>query len=157
MLQNNSKAGTPRRLQFLNKKKYSIDLFIDKLKLNGTIKTDLLGFVCSTEDHFMEKQYISQNIQYIQSRDIEWVNYLKSIGGAENLKPAGIFKPLYDLKHMVRKGIPVAYRALIWPKISLSSVYRLQFPTNYYQSLLKRSEKELTIRVKSDIEKDVDR
>lgn len=58
---------------------------------------------------------------------------------------------------MVRKGIPVAYRALVWPKISLSSVYRLQFPTNYYQNLLERSENELTSRVKSDIEKDVDR
>lgn len=58
---------------------------------------------------------------------------------------------------MVRKGIPVAYRASIWPKISLSSVYRLQFPADYYQTLLVRSEGELAEKVKIDIEKDIDR
>jgi hypothetical protein len=152
-----SKTGTTRKLTFLNRNKYSIDLFITKLHLNKKIQTDLLGFICTPEDHLIEKHYQYLNSNYFQFRDMEWVNYLKSIGGIENLKPAGIFKPMKDLKQMVRKGIPVAYRASIWPKISLSSIYRLQFPTNYYELLLERSTIELTDKVKNDIEKDVDR
>lgn len=151
------KAGTHRKLTFLNRHKYSIDLFIRKLQLNSKAQTDLLGFTCSPEDHLLEKHYQLTNSNYLQLRDLEWVNYLKSIGGIENLKPAGIFKPYKDLKTMVRKGIPVAYRASIWPKISLSSVYRLQFPADYYQTLLVRSEGELAEKVKIDIEKDIDR
>jgi hypothetical protein len=141
----------------LNPSKYSIDLFIAKLKLNKQGQTDLLGFTCSPEEHLLERHYQVINSNYLQSRDLEWVNYLKSIGGVENLKPAGVFKPLKDLKQMVRKGIPVAYRAAIWPKISLSAIYRLQFPTNYYTLLLERCETELPEKVKIDIEKDVDR
>ena len=86
-------------------------------------------------------------------RDLEWVDYLKAIGmqrilnlpafhfyfghvdvcmwfflhvlgGPENLKPAGIFKPSDDLKVMVRRGVPVAYRSLVWQKLSLSSLHR---------------------------------
>lgn len=151
------KEGNSRKLTFLNRNKYSIDLFITKLQLNQQVQTDLLGFVCSPEDSIIEKQYQYLNSTYLQSRDLEWVNYLKSIGGIENLKPAGIFKPYKDLKFMVRKGIPVAYRASIWPKISLSSIYRLQFPKNYYEVLLQRAETELNPKVRVDIEKDVDR
>ena len=91
-------------------------------------------------------------------RDIEWVGYLKSIGGPENLKPAGVFKPSPDLKAIVRRGIPVAYRASVWQKISLSSLHRSQFPTTYYKSLLDRAAAgELDKKVTSDIEKDLDR
>lgn len=62
----------------------------------------------------------------MKERDMEWVEYLKSIGGPENLKPAGVFKPSNDLKMLVRRGIPVAYRALLWPKLAQSSLYRLE-------------------------------
>jgi hypothetical protein len=116
-----------------------------------------LGFTCSPEEHLIERHYQLLNSNYIQSRDLEWVNYLKGIGGIENLKPAGIYKPFRDLKQMVRLGIPVAYRAAIWPKISMSCIYRLQFPTNYYETLLERSKVELAEKVKIDIEKDIDR
>ncbi len=122
-----------------------------------TITRDSLGFECSIEYHILEKLQSTQQHAIRMKRDMEWVDYLKAIGGAENLKPAGIFKPLKDLKQLVRKGIPVAYRSLIWQKISLSSIYRLQYPANYYQSLLQRIPKELSSKIASDIEKDIDR
>ena len=60
------------------------------------------------------------------------------------------------MRDLVRRGIPVAYRPLIWQKISLSSINKLQYPMDYYQSLLNRIE-ELPSGVQEDIEKDVDR
>ncbi len=117
---------------------------------------DKLVFKCYTEELLREKEHHRQSANHMEQRNEEWVEYLKSIGGAENLKPAGIFKPSSDLKQMVRRGIPVAYRRLIWQKISMSSLYKLQFPSNYYLSLLARVH-ELQPRVRDDIEKDVDR
>jgi len=125
---------------------------------NATVMRDSLGFECTIEYHLLEKSFALQQHNIRMKRDLEWVEYLKAIGGAENLKPAGIFKPLKDLKNLVRKGIPIAYRGLIWQKISLSSIYRLQYPTNYYTSLLSRLQKgELNEKIKNDIEKDIDR
>lgn len=60
-------------------------------------------------------------------------------GGPGNLKPAGIFKPSRDLKAMVRRGIPVAYRALVWQKISLSSIHRSEATISQSHSLLPQS------------------
>jgi hypothetical protein len=52
----------------------------------------------------------------------------------------------------------VAYRSLVWQKISLSSLVRLEYPSNYYEALLERVEKgELPSKVTADIEKDLDR
>ena len=69
----------------------------------------------------------------------------------------GIFKPSKELKNLVRRGIPVAYRSLVWQKISLSSLHRREFGVNYYSSLLIQADKELDARVRDDIEKDIDR
>ena len=92
-----------------------------------------------------------------QITDQEWIRYFKSIGGIRNIKPAGIFSPDEKLKYLVRKGIPVAFRSAVWPRISLSIVYRLQFPKDYYQKLLARAESELSEEVRDDIEKDLQR
>jgi hypothetical protein len=92
-----------------------------------------------------------------QTNDREWIKYAKSIGGVRNIKPAGVFTPDEKLKALVRGGIPVAYRAAVWPRISLSVVYRQQFSKDYYQELLARSETELSREVKEDIQKDLQR
>lgn len=76
--------------------------------------------------------------------------------GPENLKPGGRFKSSPELKNLCRRGVPVAFRSLVWQKISLSSVYRLGYPSDYYLDLLSRSS-ELNKAVIDDIEKDVDR
>lgn len=116
----------------------------------------MLGFGCSFEYQAEERALRQANTETIHQRDMEWVAYLKSIGGPENLKPAGIFRPSKDLKALVRRGIPVAFRALVWQKISLSHLYKLQFPATYYSDLLGRID-QLSAKVKDDIEKDVDR
>jgi hypothetical protein len=61
-------------------------------------RTDLLGFSCTFEHLEYEKAFHAAHLQHTTQRDIEWVGYLKSIGGPENLKPAGVFKPSSDLK-----------------------------------------------------------
>lgn len=131
-------------------------MYVQKLEQAGKLQTDMLGFNCSFEYKLDERAFRAANFNATRQRDLEWVEYLKSIGGPENLKPAGIFKPSADLKAIVRRGIPVAFRATVWQRISLSSVYRAQFPANYYETLLSRLD-ELNPKVKNDIEKDVDR
>eukprot|EP01039_Chlorochromonas_danica_P013685 gene13685-15873_t len=151
-------GGFPRRFKFLNVRKCSLEAYLRKVELTTKLKTDMLGFNSTVEEILNEQAFRQQTHAVTVQRDLEWVDYLKSIGGPENLKPAGIFKPSMDLKAMVRRGIPVAFRALVWPRISLSSLYRLNYPKDYYQQLLQRVENgELNGRVKDDIEKDVDR
>lgn len=117
---------------------------------------DLLGFNCTPKYHFSEREFHASQMAHTARRDLEWVGYLKSIGGPENLKPAGVYRPSPDLKAIVRRGIPVAYRSLVWQKISLSSLHRLQYPSNYYANLLNRLD-EVDQKVKDEIEKDLDR
>ena len=52
-------------------------------------------------------------------RDLEWIAYLKAIGGTDNVKPSGVFTPNPELKYMVRRGIPAAFRPVLWLNISL--------------------------------------
>lgn len=119
---------------------------------------DLFGFNCTFEYQEYERAFYAAQMHITTQRDIEWVGYLKSIGGPENLKPAGVFKPSADLKAIVRRGIPVAYRASVWQKISLSSLHRSQFPATYYKTLLQRvSDGQLDKKVADEIEKDLDR
>jgi len=122
------------------------------------MRTDMLGFNCTFEYLEYEKTLHAQQGHITTQRDLEWVGYLKSIGGPENLKPAGVFKPSPDLKAIVRRGIPVAFRASVWQKISLSSLLRSQFPSTYYKDLLaKVAEGKLDEKVMNEIEKDLDR
>lgn len=121
-----------------------------------THSKDLLGFSRDIDYLLGEKVYNSTNLYSTAKRDLEWVAYLKHIGGSDNLKPAGNFKPSAELKNMVRRGIPAAYRSLIWQKVSLSSMHRLTYPVSYYSDLLEKSDL-LHKKVVDDIEKDVKR
>lgn len=145
-------------MKFLNPKMCPVDLYMRRLEMSGQIQTDLLGFRCTPQYRIDEQQFFASQSSITSQRDMEWVEYLKSIGGADNLKPAGIFKPTKDLKAIVQRGIPVAFRALVWQKISLSSLHRLRYPSTYFAQLLERVDRgHLDKRAKDDIEKDVDR
>ena len=67
-----------------------------KLQLSHKI-TDLLGFVISMEEYIEEDKIRQSQFSAMQQRDLEWIQYLKSIGGPENLKPAGVFKVTFLL------------------------------------------------------------
>ena len=139
-------------------KRQSLSKYLRNTEWNDSVQTDMLGFHCTIEYMLNEKQNRDATSNVINQRDLAWVSYMKSIGGPENLKPSGIYKPSKELKNLVRRGVPVAYRSLIWQKISLSSIHRLAYPRDYYQSLLDRvANGELDHRVSDDIEKDVDR
>jgi hypothetical protein len=128
------------------------------MEIESASYTDLFGFNCSFEYQEYERAHYAAQMHLTTQRDIEWVGYLKSIGGVENLKPAGVFKPSADLKAIVRRGIPVAYRASVWQKISLSSLHRMQFPAGYYKSLVaKAGSGGLDQKIMNEIEKDLDR
>jgi hypothetical protein len=153
-----SKEGKPRRLIFLNPRICSVDQYLERLsKSEVKDPIDILGFNCSFKYQVDEQAFRNSQNNIMTQRDIEWVQYLKSIGGIENLKPGGIFKPSKDLKNFVRRGVPVAYRSVVWQKISLSSLLRAKYPVNYYATLLSRIPLDLNRKVKNDIEKDVDR
>jgi hypothetical protein len=140
----------------LKPKKCSVQNYIKKLEISGKVQKDLLGFTCSFEYLVNEIKFRNSQLELINNRDLEWVEYLKSIGGPENLKPAGVFKPSKDLKAIVRRGVPVAYRAVVWHKISLSYLNKIKYPEKYYETLLSKAN-ELNFRVRDDIEKDVAR
>lgn len=147
-----------RRLLFLNPSKCPLKTYIERsaiLKTNS--KVDMFGFNRKLDYLISERRFINNYSQVFSQRDLAWVDYLKSIGGPDNLKPAGVFRSNPLLKQLVRRGIPVAYRPLIWQKISLSSLHRREFPANYFSNLLLRCDTELDKRVLDDIEKDVDR
>ena len=147
----------PRRLRFLNIQKCSLEIYRQKLALNARTK-DSFGFLRTVEYLLAEKSAARAQETLRQQRDLEFVSYLKSIGGVENLKPGGIFRPSRDLKLLVRRGVPIAFRPTVWMHISLASVHRRTFPANYYSALLGRaSTAELDANVAEDIEKDVDR
>ena len=75
-----------------------------KQETKSTVQRDMLGFSCTFEYLLDEKHYHSAQSANLNKRDLEWVAYLKAIGGISNLKPAGVFKPSPDLKNIIRKG-----------------------------------------------------
>lgn len=115
----------------------------------------MYGFIRSSDYLTSERIHRSTRIGITAQLDLDWIEYLKAIGGPINLKPYGTFKPSLQLKMMVRRGIPVALRPLIWPFISRTDVYRRSYPVNYYESLLQRAVTELDEKVKEDIDKDL--
>jgi len=123
---------------------------------NESQGVDLYGFLRDKDYLLSEKKYHQLEAKNTNIRDLQWFSYLKSIGGAENLKRAGIFEPSNDLKQLVRRGIPTAYRALVWSRISLSSVHRAAYSSDYYTTLVTRIN-EIPRSVAIEIEKDVDR
>ena len=130
-------------------------VYEEKIALQMKSDKDLYGFLRSAEYMEVEREGRLLTAQTVRQRDMDWVRYLKAIGGAENLKPGGVFKPSYPLKMLVRRGVPAAFRPLVWKHISLSSQYRLAHPPDYYQSLTARIEGELSSKVRDDIDKDL--
>jgi hypothetical protein len=118
---------------------------------------DMYGFARTKEYVAAEKKLNSAKVGINLQRDTEWCEYLKAIGGCENLKPAGVFRSSDDLKAMCRRGIPAAYRASVWQHISLSTANRSRYPAGYYQHLLRRAKDKLKKSVADDIDKDLDR
>ena len=145
-------CGLNRKLTFLDPTRVSEASHLQSKSQNK----DLLGFSRDLDYLLGEKVYNNANLNSTAQRDLEWVAYLKHIGGPDNLKPAGNFEPSSELKYMVRRGIPAAFRSLIWQKVSLSSIHRLTYPSNYYSDLLARCH-EVDKKVADDIEKDVRR
>jgi hypothetical protein len=144
------KGGLPRRLKFLNVMRQSVVMYKETLALQVKGEKDIFGFSRSLEYLLAERMYNYSQSQWVIRRDMQWVEYLKHIGGADNLKPSGAFKPSYDLKMIVRQGIPAAFRSLLWLKISLSSIHRLKYPLKYFDCLVER-DGELCGRVRDDI------
>lgn len=146
------------RVKFLTISKCSFNTYIERTMIIPKGSNDLYGFHRSVDYLSLENQQRKLGSKSKTKLDMDWIAYLKMIGGPDNLKPVGIFKPNEQLKQLVRRGIPIAFRPLIWKKISLSSIHRLQFPSDYYKSLLLRvNSNELEPKVKNDIEKDLDR
>jgi len=147
--------GTSRSFIFIKELYYNDYI---KNNSNSTKKlTDIYGFI-RNESYMLQDQYyaLKQIQDIITNRDLQWISYLKSIGGPDNIKPAGIFKSSEPLKSLVRRGIPVAFRAIIWQKISLSSIHRSQYPSDYYKTLVKNIS-QLNEKVNISIEKDLSR
>eukprot|EP01041_Mallomonas_annulata_P009890 gene9890-20579_t len=145
----------PRRYRLLKPHKCSLAVFLEKESLKQKSDKDIFGFMRTRKYMLAERKLKVFNMKYVIHRDLEWFEYLKAIGGPENLKPAGVFAPSKALKILVRRGIPVAFRPLVWQNISQSSLRRRQYPVDYYSALL-RDEASLDPIIASDIEKDVD-
>ena len=148
-----------RRLRFLNPALCPIAVYSERLEMGKRIKnqTDVYGFARSAEYLKDEHVFMTSNMTAISQRDHDWITFLKSIGGVDNLKQFGQFIPSPKLKIMVRRGIPAAFRPLIWKRISLLDTYKRKFPNTYYEGLLAHVETHLSPSVQLDISKDVGR
>ena len=118
---------------------------------------DMYGFVRPSSYLVLEKQFRSTRVGVAAQLDVDWVEYLKAIGGPGNVKPYGTFSPSDPLRVLVRRGVPVALRPLIWTYLSRTDQYRRRYPESYYSDLLQRIETDLEKTVKEDIEKDLER
>jgi hypothetical protein len=152
-------SNIPRRLRFLNTAFCPIAVYIERLALGrrNQNRTDVYGFVRSAEYLKDEHTFMTTNMTALSQRDHDWITYLKSIGGSANLKPFGQFRPSVKLKLMVRRGIPAAFRPLLWQHISMSHHFQSKFPIDYYATLLERLKTQLCATVQLDIAKDVGR
>jgi hypothetical protein len=118
---------------------------------------DLLGFPNNNSSTSGQQQADTNLREHQLAIEKIWFQYIKSVGGADNLKPVGIFTPSEDLCQLVRRGVPIASRGLIWNKISLSDNERRKFPSSHYQRLLLRTDREISFQADKEINKDIDR
>lgn len=149
-------AKLPVQMKFLDTSMLPIEKYLKRHPPRKGVRNDVYGFQRSEEYIQAEKSHSKAQSQAIIQRDLDWIDYFNQIGGVENLKANNIFKAPSDLKQLVRRGIPIAYRALVWSKLSLSSAYRSFYPPDYFQSLLLRAY-EVPKKVGDEIEKDLDR
>ena len=152
-------SNTPRRLRFLNTANCPIAVYRERLALGKRRddRTDVYGFIRSEEYLQDEKNFMMANMTTLTRRDHDWITYLKSIGGSINLKPFSQHAPSPQLKIMVRRGIPAAFRPLLWQHISLSYNFKNKFPKDYYETLLSQIKTDMCATVQLDIAKDVGR
>lgn len=149
-------AQIPRRYRLLKPHKCPLSKYMTREASRQKSEKDMFGFVRTAEYLLVEKQHKLSKMKVWTQRDLEWIQYLKSIGGPENLKPAGVFQSCPQLKALVRRGIPVAFRSVIWPNISLSKLVRRRFQSDHYSQLVAESAS-LEGKILEDIEKDIDR
>ena len=69
-----------RRFKILNQRKCSLDVYLRNVELSERVQQDSLGFNCSVEYLLDEKALMNMNSAATLQRDLEWVDYLKSIG-----------------------------------------------------------------------------
>jgi hypothetical protein len=143
-------------MRFLDPVIFPIAVYEERMALQSKSNKDMYGFLRTVEYLQNERHNYAANISDVSKRDMEWVSYLKSVGGTDNLKPSGSFKSSKELKLMVRRGIPAAYRSSVWKSISLSSRRQKLFPTDYYERLVSQI-KYMDPKVADDIDKDLNR
>lgn len=148
-------SGMSRKMRFLDPSKCPVAVYEEKIAMQMKSQKDIYGFLRSAEYIEAEREALQCTSQKVAKRDLAWVRYLKAIGGVENLKPAGRFTPSYPLKMMVRRGIPAAFRPLVWKHISMSDQYRQAHPSGYYADLVSRIAEDLSVKVRDDIDKDL--
>ncbi len=162
IINTSKECGKTVELEFLNMRQLSLAEYKEALAKRKTYY-DPLGFPIvmadETDNGKAEKSSAAKTETMEHHIAIEkiWFQYMKSIGGPENLKPVGVFTPSDDLCELVRRGVPIAYRALIWNKISLSDIERRKYPVYYYQQLLARVETEMPVKAGKEINNDIDR
>ena len=101
-----------------------------------TALRDSMNFCCNIDVFVSEKRYGNLINKHRDSLSILWHEHLKSIGGIDHLKPAGIFKPSEETKRLIRIGVPDIYRSTVWQQTSLSHITKCKYGENYYFDLL---------------------
>lgn len=149
--------NVPRRLRFLNPLQCPVAVYEEKLQLNRKDQKDMYGFHRTLEHLLAERQHLGANMQKFAQRDLEWYHYVREVGGVHNLKPDPSAKPTPQLKALVRRGVPVAFRPRVWPHLCGAYQKRQSYSPDYYKTLVTRSDTDLDPKVRDDIEKDVSR
>jgi hypothetical protein len=145
------------KLKFVNPKVCSVKDYERRMQMRKKSQKDMYGFVRPTSYLVLERQFRTTRVGIAAQLDVDWVEYLKAIGGPSNLKPYGTFSPSDPLRALVRRGVPVALRPMIWTYLSRTDKYRRRYQESYYSDLLRRIETDLEKTIKEDIEKDLER
>lgn len=82
-------SGLSRTLRFISP---IVLLDNNRVKIK-TQNKDFFGFFRDLDYLLGERVYNNANLSLIEQRDLEWIAFLKHIGGADNLKPVGVFEP----------------------------------------------------------------
>jgi hypothetical protein len=149
-----------RRMQFLNVSKCSIKYFRETQGSSSSVPRDKFGFRRSLHYIIAGKEKEKEQNKKSVLRDQEFVQYLKRIGGTHNLKPGGMFRCSPELKAVVRRGIPIAFKSVVWLEVSLANVHRRAFCDDYYQQCIDKATSDQSASMQHtlmEIGKDVDR
>ena len=93
------------------------------------LKLDIYGFPSRLQDS-TQKIFDEKVIPSMQKTKSEWFQYIKSVGGSDNINVHST-----TFKKMVRKGIPAEQRSILWCK--MTNVFELvKENPNVYQTVL---------------------